>query len=71
MAALQGLGKYLGLLAVIYVLIFLHFVNTDHLKYYQIKSFSDKEACELEREKSRVLIMHSSQEVVCLEIIRD
>jgi len=55
----------------IYVLIFLHFVNTDHLKYYQIKSFSDKEACELEREKSRVLIMHSSQEVVCLEIVGD
>ena len=55
----------------IYVLVFLHFVNTDYLKYYQIKTFSDQEAYELEREKSRVLIMHSSQEVVCLEIIRD
>ena len=55
----------------IYVLVFLHFVNTDYLKYYQIKTFSDQEACELEREKSRVLLMHSSQEVVCLEIIRD
>ena len=55
----------------IYVLIFLHFVNTDHLKYYQIKTFSDQEACELEREKSRVLIMHSSQETVCLEVTTD
>jgi len=60
-----------GLFQMIYVLIFLHFVNTEHLKYYQIKTFSDKEACELEREKSRVLIMHSSQEVVCLEIVAD
>jgi len=55
----------------IYVLVFLHFVNTDHLKYYQIETFSDKEACEQERQKSRVLITHRSQETVCLEIIRD
>ena len=38
----------------IYVLVFLHFVNTDHLKYYQIgTSFSDLKQCELELNKAK------------------
>ena len=54
----------------IYVLVFLHFVNTDHLKYYQIgKSFSDLKQCELELNKAKeAILMHSSQTVVCLEV---
>tara|TARA_Y100000361_G_C10962130_1_gene239383 strand:- start:186 stop:356 length:171 start_codon:yes stop_codon:yes gene_type:complete len=52
----------------IYVLIFLHFVNTDHLKYYQIASFSSIEECELEKAKAKVLVTHSSMKVECLEV---
>jgi hypothetical protein len=52
----------------IYVLVFLHFVNTDHLKYYQIGTFSDKEECQLEAEKAQIMVTHNSMKVSCLEI---
>ena len=29
----------------IYVLVFLHFISTDRLQYYQIGTYSDKEQC--------------------------
>jgi hypothetical protein len=52
----------------IYVLVFLHFVNTDNLKYYQIKTFSDKQECEIEAQKAELIVTHSSMTVTCLEI---
>lgn len=54
----------------IYVLVFLHFVNTDHLKYYQVgSSFADLKSCEIELNKAKeALIIHNSQTVVCLEV---
>jgi len=54
----------------IYVLVFLHFVNTDHLKYYQVgPSFADLKSCEIELNKAKeALIIHNSQTVVCLEV---
>ena len=54
-----------------YVLIFLHFVNTDHLKYYQIgSSYADLKECEVEMMKAKEsLVIHNSQTVVCLEVV--
>jgi len=52
----------------VYVLVFLHFVNTDHLKYYQLKSFSDYEECQVEAEKAKIMVTHTSMTVTCLEI---
>ena len=53
----------------IYVLVFLHFVNTDHLKYYQIKTFSDAEECQQEAKKAEIIVTHSSMTITCLEIM--
>jgi len=52
----------------IYILVFLHFVNTDHLKYYQIKTFSDYNECQAEKQKAEILVTHSSMKVECLEV---
>ena len=52
----------------IYVLVFLHFINTDRLKYYQIQTFSNKEECEIEAKKAEIIVTHSSMAVKCLEI---
>ena len=53
----------------IYVLVFLHFVNTDNLKYYQIATFSDFEESQIEKKKANILVTHNSMKVSCLEII--
>ena len=37
----------------VYVLVFLHFINTDHLKYYQIDTYSDKQECLAQAEKGK------------------
>ena len=52
----------------VYILVFLHFVNTDHLKYYQLKTFSDYEECQVEAEKAKIMVTHSSMTVTCLEL---
>tara|TARA_R100000353_G_scaffold167900_1_gene130190 strand:- start:509 stop:682 length:174 start_codon:yes stop_codon:yes gene_type:complete len=52
----------------IYVLVFLHFVNTDSLKYYQIGTYSDKEECQIEAEKAKIMVTHNSMKVACLEV---
>ena len=52
----------------IYVLVFLHFVNTDNLKYYQLATFSDFEECQIEKKKANVLVTHNSMKVSCLEL---
>jgi len=52
----------------IYVLVFLHFVNTDHLKYYQIGTYSDKEQCLEQAEKAKIMVTHNSMKVACLEV---
>ena len=54
----------------IYVVIFIQFVNTDHLKYYQVgSSYADLKECEIEMmEAKEALVIHKSQTVVCLEV---
>ena len=53
----------------IYVLVYLHFINTDNLKYYQIGTYSDKEQCLEEAEKAKIMVTHNSMKVACLEIV--
>ena len=53
----------------IYVLIFLHFINTDNFHYYQIGSYSDKEECLEQAEKAKILVTHNSMQGACLEVI--
>ena len=46
----------------IYVLVFLHFINTDNLQYYQIGTYSDKQQCLEEAEKAKIMVTHNSNE---------
>ena len=52
----------------IYVLVFLHFISTDRLQYYQIGTYSDKEQCLKEAEKAKIMVTHNSMKVTCLEV---
>ena len=52
----------------IYVLVFMQFLNTDNLRFYQIATFADFEECQKEKKKANVMIVHSSQKISCLEI---
>ena len=52
-----------------YVLVFLHFINTDNLKYYQIGTYSDLSECQLEAEKAQIIVTHNSMKVSCLAIM--
>ena len=54
----------------IYVLVFIQYMPTAMLKYYQIgPSYTTLEECEPERRKAKEnLIIHNSQAVACLEV---
>ena len=54
----------------IYVLVFIQYMPTAMLKYYQIgPSYTTLEECEQERRKAKEsLIIHNSQAVACLEV---
>jgi hypothetical protein len=54
----------------IYVLVFIQYMPTAMLKYYQIgPSYTTLEECEQERRKATEnLIIHNSQAVACLEV---
>ena len=52
----------------IYVLIFLHFISTDRLQYYQIGTYSDQQQCLEQAEKAKILVTHNSMKVTCLEV---
>jgi hypothetical protein len=52
----------------IYVLVFLHFISTDRLQYYQIGTYSDKQQCLEQAEKAQILVTHNSMKVTCLEV---
>ena len=68
LSSLHGLVRCEGLLSMIYVLVFLHFISTDRLQYYQIGTFSDKEQCLEQAEKAQILVTHNSMKVTCLEV---
>jgi len=54
----------------LYILVFIQFIPSASLKYYQIgPSFNTLEQCEQERRKAREgLVVHNSQTVACLEV---
>ena len=59
-----------GALVMLYILVFIQYIPSASLKYYQIgPSYSTYEECEQERRKAREgLVIHNSQTVVCLEV---
>ena len=54
----------------IYVLVFIQYMPSAMLKYYQIgSSYTTFDACEIERRKAQEsIIIHNSQAVACLEV---
>tara|TARA_R100000005_G_C4993897_1_gene200884 strand:- start:1844 stop:2020 length:177 start_codon:yes stop_codon:yes gene_type:complete len=53
----------------IYVLVFIQFLNTDNLRFYQIATFPEMSQCQEEKKKASVMKNHTSQELLCLEIV--
>ena len=55
----------------IYVLVFLQYLNGSEVKYYQIATFPSDAECQVEQKKAqKTLVTHGSQTVVCLPINR-
>ena len=55
----------------IYVLVFLQYLNGSEVKYYQIATFPSDAECQTEQKKDQeTLVTHGSQTVVCLPINR-
>jgi len=72
MAAPSGMGKYLGLLALVaYALVWFHFVRTDHLQYYLLDTYPDKEICLIERDKASVLVTANDMIIECIALLDD
>jgi hypothetical protein len=55
----------------IYVLVWFHFVRSDHLQYYEFDSYSSMEECQVERSKAGALITNNNMLLECVEISRD
>lgn len=55
----------------IYILVFLQYLNGSEIKYYQIATFSSDAECQTEQQKAKEnLVTHGSQTVVCLPVNR-
>lgn len=55
----------------LYVLIFMQYLNGSEVKYYQIATFSTDAECKTEQKKAQeTLVTHGSQIVACLEVNR-
>lgn len=52
----------------IYVLVWFHFVTTDHLQYYEFESFPTRELCLIERDKAGVLVTSNNMLLECVEV---
>jgi len=54
----------------LYILVFIQYIPSTTLKYYQIgPSYSSFEQCEAERRKAKEgLVIHNSQTVACLAV---
>ena len=55
----------------IYVLVWFHFVRTDHLQYYQFENFPSLEQCEIEREKAVKLVTSTNMLLECIKVDAD
>lgn len=55
----------------VYVLIFLQYLNGSEVKYYQIATFPSDAECQTEQKKAKeTLVTHGSQTVICLPVNR-
>jgi|TARA_B100001287_G_C22192251_1_gene304081 hypothetical protein len=62
----------LGLLALVaYALVWFHFVRTDHLQYYLLDTYTDKETCLVERDKANVLVTANDMIIECIALLDD
>ena len=55
----------------IYVLVWFHFIRTDHLQYYLLDTYPDKNSCLVERDKAKVLITANSMILECILLDED
>ena len=56
---------------VAYALVWFHFVRTDHLQYYLLDTYPDKEICLIERDKANVLITANDMIIECIALLDD
>lgn len=52
----------------IYVLVWFHFIRTDHLQYYQFENFPSLEGCEEQREKAAMLVTSTNMLLECVKV---
>ena len=55
----------------IYALVWFHFVRTDHLQYYLLDTYENKETCIVERDKAKVLITANDMILECIKLDAD
>ena len=51
-----------------WVLVWLQLVANQGVNYYQLDTFGKQEECQAAQQKAKVMIGHSSEVVVCLEV---
>jgi len=51
---------------VTYALVWFHFIRTDHLQYYLLDTYVDKETCIVERDKAKVLVTSNDMILECI-----
>ena len=54
-----------------YALVWFHFIRTDHLQYYLLDSYPDKEQCQIERDKAGVLVTSNDMILECVLLDAD
>ncbi len=54
-----------------YALVWFHFVRTDHLQYYLLDTYADKETCIVERDKAKVLVTANDMILECIKLDAD
>jgi hypothetical protein len=54
-----------------YALVWFHFVRTDHLQYYLLDTYPDKETCLVERDKANVLVTANDMIIECIALLDD
>ena len=56
---------------VMYALVWFHFVRTDHLQYYLLDTYPDKNSCLIERDKANVLVTANDMIIECIALLDD
>ena len=54
-----------------YALVWFHFVRTDHLQYYLLDTYPDKNSCLIERDKANVLVTANDMIIECIALLDD